>query len=144
MPTTDLTPGTITTLGQLRPGDVGEIPDGRERRFLIIEKNHYSLMRFADSCYIGSDDEPVRYLGRGRIEDGRIVMDGEPGDRVAELEEQVRTLRDGCEQIAEHIANGDEDIAQYLAYDLIAATAPKEKPCTPAAPDRKEVMPCDP
>lgn len=45
---------------------------------------------------------------------------------VAELEGQVGELRDGCEQIAKHIANGDEDIAQYLAYDLIAETETKE------------------
>lgn len=48
--------------------------------------------------------------------------------RVAELEGQVGELRDGCEQIAKHIAAGDEDIAQYLAYDLIAEAEPKGKP----------------
>lgn len=92
MPTTDLTPGTITTLGQLRPGDVGEWLDCN-KRFVCTRLHSYPGFGLCfDAAYEGGGgisepwlDRPVRYLGRGRIEPARIVMDGEP-DRAAELE----------------------------------------------------------
>ena len=136
---TNLQPGTVTTLGQLRPGDVGEWLDG-SNRFLVTEKNRYSVLQFADSYCVGRGDEPVRYIGRGRIEPARIVMDSEP-DRVAELESQVRTLRDTVQQVVlDHDAFAlrlPEDIRSKVESPVVAAcraalaaTAPKEKPCT--------------
>lgn len=87
MPTTDLTPGTVTTLGKLRPGDVGEFA-GFDGRFIVTGFGAPSWVQ------IEYDDGQrsaktsgliVRYLGRGRVEPARIVMEGEP-DRAAELE----------------------------------------------------------
>lgn len=80
MPTTDtLQPGTVTTLSALRPGDVGEFtynPDGG--RFVVIAMGPVI-------CWIQYEHDPkphsryrnypVRYLGRGRIEPARIVME---------------------------------------------------------------------
>lgn len=138
-----MTPGTITTLDQLRPGDVARylvnddepgtefVVGGRRGTAVYVQypnpaNNHY-----------GDDDSPMaRYLGRGRIEPARIVMDGEP-DRVAELEAQVRALRALREAIEKYSiyaqargsapfgATGEEAAA-------LAATDPnaKEKPCT--------------
>ena len=83
-----MTPGTVTTLGALRPGDVGAfIPESEW--FVVYETwpsgkvvVQYDDDHGAAPCL---PTRKVRYLGRGRIEPARIVMDGEP-DRAAELE----------------------------------------------------------
>ena len=87
------TPGTVTTLGQLRPGDVATIirGDGTETEPIIVAKDrkdvYVGLLR-PDGRSAKTVGCPVRYLGRGRIEPARIVMDGE-----ADLATQVATLR---------------------------------------------------
>lgn len=149
MPTADLTPGTITTLGQLRPGDVGEwngFGDGAPK-FVVVQQTAYPGFGVCvDALYDGGGSisepflsRPVRYLGRGRIEPARIVMGGEP-DRVAELEQQVRALRgiavklDSLDWIPGYeLVGGNHAIlgdAMDAARAFLAATAPKEKPCT--------------
>lgn len=89
MPTTDLTPGTITTLGQLRPGYVGMfvLDEGESKPFVATAERDggYVVIEYTNGGGVHSILSPVRYLGRGRIEPARIVMDGEP-DRAAELE----------------------------------------------------------
>ena len=90
----DLKPGDVTTLGNLRPGDVGEwsgFGDGAPK-FVVVQQTAYPGFGVCvDALYDGGGSisepflsRPVRYLGRGRIEPAKIVMDSEP-DRVAEL-----------------------------------------------------------
>lgn len=146
MPTTDLTPGTVTTLGQLRPGDVGEWEDdyGKSAPKFVVQR-HATYPGFGscvDAAYDGGGgisepclSRPVRYLGRGRIEPARIVMEGEP-DRIAELEEQVRTLREYTRECADNFdcdnyAHRNQTFCrQCEARAVLAATAPKEESCT--------------
>lgn len=103
----DLKPGDVTNLGNLRPGDVGVfvhhkgIETPRFAFLKVVERPGWGRVAVAQFEGGGYIDEPwfarpVRYLGPGRIEPPRIVMDGE-GDRVAELEEQVRALREAIE-----------------------------------------------
>ena len=84
---TDLTPGSITTLGSLRPGDAGEYA-GNDERFIVVKNDSPPWVRieYADGQRsVKTSSLIVRYLGRGRIEPARIVMEGEP-DRIRELE----------------------------------------------------------
>lgn len=128
----NLKPGDVTTLGNLRPGDVATIirDDGTETDPVVVRKDR-------DSGYVGVDRPDsqsakgvgcrVRYLGRGRIEPAKIVMDSEP-DRIAELEAQVRTLREACEYVRAHECYGDRFACPkcYQAVkSALAATAPK-------------------
>lgn len=133
----NLQPGTITTLGQLRPGDVGEWLES-DRRFIVqgVSASGRSLVHYdrgSEAPYMAH--HPVRYLGRGRIEPARIVMEGEP-DRVAELEEQVRTLREYTRECADNF-DCDNYAHRYQTFcrqcearAVLAATAPKEESCT--------------
>ena len=192
----DLKPGDVTTLGNLRPGDVGEwsgFGDGAPK-FVVVQQTAYPGFGVCvDALYDGGGSisepflsRPVRYLGRGRIEPAKIVMDSEPdptieqtvrrvlaaavGDgivtydrdptrltagelvgaanvlndamgeqqrRVAELEEQVRTLREYARECADNF-DCDNDAHRYDTFcrkcearAALAATAPKgETPCT--------------
>jgi len=89
------------TLSDLKPGDVGVflLWDGTESEPFEVKDN----CKAREAAYIHQIDSvdpywadwhgAVRYLGRGRIEPARIVMDGEP-----DLAEQVRTLENWKEQ----------------------------------------------
>ena len=142
----DLKPGTITTLGNLRPGDVGEwsgFGDGAPK-FVVVQQTAYPGFGVCvDALYDGGGSisepflsRPVRFLGRGRIEPAKIVIEGET-DRVAELEEQVRTLREYARECADNF-DCDNYAHRYgtlcrkcEASAALAATAPKgETPCT--------------
>lgn len=160
MPTTDLQPGTVTTLGALRPGDVGVfVHDNgvQTSQFVFLETverpgwGRVAVAQFEGGGYIDEPwlARPVRYLGRGRVEPARIVMEGE-GDRIAELEAQVRTLREAIREAwknlnpARMVMNdtaldlfdeGETQSGVLTAWEILnehalAATAPKEKPCT--------------
>lgn len=152
-----MTPGTITTLGALRPGDVGRYivhQEDTEEEFLVCDRRGACVyVQYPNSTYshYGDVDAPmVRYLGRGCIEPARIVMDGGP-DRVAELEEQVRTLREAVREAwknlnpARYVLNdaaldlfSEKDVANGVLaaweilnqYAALAVTAPKGEPCT--------------
>lgn len=97
----DLQPGDLTTLDKLPVGSVGEYLDNNER-FIVVKNDSYPWVGigYADggrSVKISSLE--VRYHGPGRIEPARIVLDSEP-DRIAELEAQVRALREAIAQAA--------------------------------------------
>lgn len=144
MPTTDLTPGTVTTLGALRPGDMGEFvrADGDSEPFVVIDVHptHEAtrIHKVTDHSPYWADwnGKIVRYLGWGRVEPARIVMEGK-GDRIAELEEQVRTLREALNMYrsafgqaleAHGIPLGPQQrLADEISEAALAATAPKDK-----------------
>lgn len=97
MPTTDLTPGTVTTLGQLRPGDVFEFiyrSTWNERLLCVVTRSgptssstRYQDIRRPNEEDCIQNDTRIIFHGRGRIEPARIVMEGEP-DRIASGESQ--------------------------------------------------------
>ena len=136
----DLKPGDVTTLGALRPGDVGEmIGEYGTWSFVTAERRydgHVEIEIPGSSGSVGANTEscPVRFLGRGRIEPAKIVIEGET-DRVAELEEQVRTLREYARECADNF-DCDNYAHRYQTFcrqcearAALAATAPKgEKP----------------
>lgn len=134
MKQSDLTPGTITTLGALRPGDVGEYA-GSDERFIVVKNDSPPWVRieYADGQRsVKTSSLIVRYLGRGHIEPARIVMDGEP-NRIAELEAQVRMLREFARECATNF-DCDRDAHRYQTFcrqcearAALAATAPKEE-----------------
>lgn len=133
--TENLQPGTITTLGQLRPGDVGVFDSNADEVFVAGPSNGvFVCLYYSDGSRSSrATDNPVRYLGRGRVEPARIVMEGEP-DRIAELEEQVRTLREYTRECADNF-DCDNYAHRYQTFcrqcearAVLAATAPKEKP----------------
>lgn len=98
MPTGDLKPGDVTTLGALRPGDVGEFsnnPDGG--KFVVtdvlpsesltwIQYQHDTKPHARYSEQVVGGGWKVCYLGTGRIEPARIVMRDEP-DPLSALRE---------------------------------------------------------
>lgn len=146
MKESDLKPGDVTTLGALRPGDVGMfvLDEGESKPFVATAERDggYVVIEYTNGGGVHSILSPVRYLGRGRIEPARIVMDGEP-DRVAELESQVRALREACEESVGQCRNGgrwgmdrctDRDSCNVCSplRSALAATDhnAKEKACT--------------
>lgn len=165
----NLQPGTITTLGALRPGDVGEFAYGCGR-FIVVESGRVVCRiqyEYDQNPHPRIPEISVRYLGQGRIEPPRIVMEGEPARvreledagkifsrlgysreaaemqevadamgeqqrRVAELEEQVRTLRETVDRLRLELGYAETSfrevgmpgVADGFAK-VLAATAPK-------------------
>lgn len=185
----DLQPGDVTTLGALRPGYVGMfvLDEGESKPFVATAERDggYVVIEYTNGGGVHSILSPVRYLGRGRIEPARIVMDSEPdptieqtvrrvlaaavGDgivtydrdptrltagelvgaanvlndamgeqqrRIAELESQVRTLREYARECADNFdcdnyAHRYETLCRKCeASAALAATAPKGETCT--------------
>jgi hypothetical protein len=71
------------TLSDLKPGDVGVFvrEDGSESEpFVVLEREFGGgivTIEYIDSRWARAGGLNVRYLGRGRIEPARIVMEGE-------------------------------------------------------------------
>lgn len=139
MKESDLKPGDVTTLGNLRPGDVGEFEgiDDSTPFVLTVDSEGRRQCEYADGSTVRfCSTLPVIYRGRGKIAPAvpaRIVMDSEP-DRIAELEEQVRTLREFVRECATNF-DCDRDAHRYQTFcrqcearAALAATAPKGEP----------------
>lgn len=77
MPTTDLVPGAVVPLGQLRPGDAGETLNDPDC-FVVVRCSPGGVdIRTSSRLWEGrSVDLPVRYLGPGSFTPSRIVTEG--------------------------------------------------------------------
>jgi hypothetical protein len=123
MPTTDLTPGTITTLGALRPGDVGEFVSGHGSGFSFVvtevERDLTWIRSVHDKAAWPRQHlfrDAVRYLGRGRIEPAKIVLEGESDPTIEQT-----VLRVLAAAVGDGIVTYDRDPTRLTAGELVGA-----------------------
>ena len=140
----NLQSGTITTLGQLRPGEARIVMEGEEDPKAELATLREHITRFFQRASCDGDividwpnigewlDEYEHSASIWRDAEAEAISVGRKlAGRVAELELQVRTLREACEYVRVHECYGDRFACPkcYEAVKLaLAATAPKEKP----------------